>query len=133
MNAITYATAQLLRVLPRTRITRVMGRLAEYEWPDRVGQAVVDLYCRAYDVELEECRKASGFASFDEFFTRELREGARPMPEDLRVAVSPADGRIDSIGPIDAVSRTFTVKGRPPDRAARTSPSTFFRGSIRPE
>ncbi|MBX3187889.1 MAG: phosphatidylserine decarboxylase [Labilithrix sp.] len=111
MNAITYATAQILRVLPRTRITRAMGRLADYEWPDPVGKAVVNLYCRAYRVELDECRKASGFASFDEFFTRELREGARPMPEDERIAVSPADGRIDSIGPIDG--RAFSVKGRP--------------------
>src|ERR1043165_6074097 len=85
MNAITYATAQLLRVLPRTRITRAMGKLADYEWPERVGKAVVDVYCRAYGVELDECRKTSGFSSFDEFFTRELREGARPLPKDERV------------------------------------------------
>jgi len=111
MNAITYATAQILRVLPRTRITRVMGRLSEYAWPDRVGKAVVDLYCRAYDVDLEECRKASGFRSFDEFFTRELRDGARPLPDDPRIIISPADGRVDSIGPVDG--RAFHVKGRP--------------------
>jgi phosphatidylserine decarboxylase len=115
MTAITYATAQILRVLPRTRITRVMGRLADYAWPEPIGKAVVGLYCRAYDVELDECAKASGFACFDEFFTRELREGARKMPEDLRIAVSPADGRIDSIGPIgdDVSRRVFKVKGRP--------------------
>ena len=113
MNAITYATAQILRVLPRTRITRVMGRLSDYAWPDRVGKAVVNLYCRAYDVDLDECRKASGFRSFDEFFTRELREGARPLPDDQRVIISPADGRVDSIGPVDG--RAFHVKGRPYD------------------
>ena len=115
MTAITYATAQILRVLPRTRITRVMGRLADYAWPEPIGKAVVGLYCRAYNVELDECAKASGFASFDEFFTRELREGARKMPTDLRVAVSPADGRIDSIGPIGVgdARRAFSVKGRP--------------------
>jgi phosphatidylserine decarboxylase len=111
MTAITYATAQILRVLPRTRITRAMGRLADYPWPDRVGQAVVDLYCRAYRVDLDECRKASGFGSFDEFFTRELRHGARPLPEDPSIVASPSDGRIDSIGPIDG--RAFLVKGRP--------------------
>lgn len=111
MNAITYATAQILRVLPRTRITRVMGRLADYEWPDPVGKAVVGLYCRAYAVDLDECRKASGFSSFDEFFTRELRTGARPLPDDPGVVVSPADGHVDSIGPIDG--RSFHVKGRP--------------------
>jgi len=111
MNPLTYATAQILRVLPRTRITRAMGRLADYAWPDPVGQAVVSLYCRAYSVELDECRKSSGFRSFDEFFTRELRDGARPMPDDARIAISPADGRIDSIGPVDG--RAFHVKGRP--------------------
>lgn len=88
-----------------------MGRLADVQWPEAVGKAVVNLYCRAYDVELDECLKSSGFASFDEFFTRALRDGARAMPGDARVAVSPADGRIDSIGPVDG--RTFTVKGRP--------------------
>src|SRR5690606_2306843 len=111
MNAITYATAQLLRVLPRTAITRMMGRLADFEWPDRVGRTVVDLYCRAYDVDLAECEKVSGFTSFDEFFTRELRVGARPLPDDPAVIVSPAAGRVDSIGPVDA--RAFHVKGRP--------------------
>lgn len=115
MNAITYATAQILRVLPRTRITRAMGKLADYSWPSPVGKAVVNLYCRAYDVDLDECRKASGFESFDEFFTRELRDGARPLlsgDELRRTAISPADGRIDSIGPINASSQFF-VKGRP--------------------
>ncbi|AKV03469.1 Phosphatidylserine decarboxylase [Labilithrix luteola] len=111
MNAISYATAQILRVLPRTKITRAMGRLADYAWPEPVGKAVVNLYCRAYNVELDECAKASGFASFDEFFTRELREGARELPVDPKVIVSPADGRIDSLGPVDG--RKFTVKGRP--------------------
>jgi phosphatidylserine decarboxylase len=111
MKPITYATAQILRVLPRTRITRAMGKLSDYAWPERVGRAVVNLYCRAYDVELDECRKVTGFSSFDEFFTRELREGARPMPEDASVVVSPADGRVDSLGVLDG--RSFVVKGRP--------------------
>lgn len=111
MNALTYATAQILRVLPRTKITRVMGRLADYAWPSRLGQTVVDLYCRAYDVDLDECQKDRGFSSFDEFFTRELRDGARPLPEDPRIILSPADGRVDSCGPVDG--RSFYVKGRP--------------------
>jgi phosphatidylserine decarboxylase len=111
MKPITYATAQILRVLPRTRITRAMGRLSDYPWPESVGKAVVNLYCRAYKVELDECRKASGFSNFDEFFTRELRDGARPLPSDPSVVASPADGRVDSIGPVDG--RSFVVKGRP--------------------
>jgi phosphatidylserine decarboxylase len=111
MNAITYATAQILRVLPRTRITRAMGRLADYAWPSSVGQTVVNLYCRAYGVELDECRKTSGFSSFDEFFTRELKQDARVLPKDPAIIISPADGRVDSAGPVDG--RSFYVKGRP--------------------
>lgn len=88
-----------------------MGKLADFEWPDPLGKAVVNLYCRAYDVDLDECRKASGFANFDEFFTRELREGARPLPADAGVVISPADGRVDSLGVLDG--RSFVVKGRP--------------------
>lgn len=113
MNALTYSFAQILRVLPRTRITRAMGRLADYEWGDRVGKAVVGAYSRAYDVDIDECKKTSGFRSFDEFFTRELRDGARSFPSDPRVVISPSDGRVDSIGPVDG--RTFSVKGRPYD------------------
>lgn len=113
MNALTYATAQILRVLPRTRITRVMGKLADYEWGDRLGKAVVGAYSRAYDVDIDECKKTSGFRSFDEFFTRELRDGARSFPSDPSVVISPSDGRVDSIGPIDG--RSFSVKGRPYD------------------
>jgi phosphatidylserine decarboxylase len=111
MTAITYATAQILRVLPRTRITRVMGRLADHEWSAGLGKAVVGIYSRAYDVDIDECKKTSGFRSFDEFFTRELRDGARSFPDDPSIIISPSDGRVDSIGPIDG--RTFTVKGRP--------------------
>ncbi len=111
MKPITYATAQILRVLPRRRITRAMGRLSDYPWPERVGKAVVDLYCRAYHVELDECAKASGFSCFDEFFTRELKGGARPLPGDPAIVASPADGRVDSLGAIDG--RLFRVKGRP--------------------
>jgi phosphatidylserine decarboxylase len=113
VNAISYATAQILRALPRTTITRAMGRLADVAWPDRVGETVVNLYCRAYGVTLDECQKGSGFTSFDEFFTRELKDGARPMPSDRDVIISPSDGRIDSIGPVDG--RRFVVKGRPYD------------------
>lgn len=112
MNPLNFATAQLVRVLPRAGISRVMGRLADVQWSPALGRAVVDLYCRAYDVRLDECLQRDGFSSFDQFFTRELVPGARPIDGDERVVVSPADGRIESLGPVDG-KRTFVVKGRP--------------------
>jgi len=112
MSAATYATAQFLRVLPRARIGRALGRLADRRWPLPVGRAVVGLYSHLYDVSLDECAHRGPWPSFDAFFTRKLRDGAREVARDPGVVVSPADGRIESMGRIGR-DRTFVVKGRP--------------------
>lgn len=112
MSALTFATAQLLRVLPRARVSRAVGKLADASWPDTLGRAVVSLYSRAYRVALEEADGGPEWSSFDAFFTRGLRDGTRPVAPGKRLVVSPADGRVDSTGEITADSR-FVVKGRP--------------------
>jgi phosphatidylserine decarboxylase len=112
MSAVTYATAQILRVLPRARIGRALGRLADRRWSSPVGRAVVGFYSTVYDVDLGDCQERAGWSSFDAFFTRRLRDGARAVDPDPRAVVSPADGRIESMGCIDE-SGTFVVKGRP--------------------
>lgn len=111
MSALTYAAARILRVLPRRRISRAMGKLADHRWSPPVGRAVVGLYSRVYDVDFEDCDR-EGYASFDAFFTRGLRAGARPIDSAADAIVSPADGRLDSMGRIDE-GATFHVKGRP--------------------
>src|SRR5262249_18768444 len=109
MSALTYATAQLLRAMPRAAMGRALGWLADVPWSPAIGRAVVGLYARAYDVSFDECVKAGDFRSFDDFSTRTLRRGARPIDADPRVIVCPADGRAESMGPVDG--RTFRVKG----------------------
>jgi phosphatidylserine decarboxylase len=112
MSAATYVTAQLLRILPRARIGHAIGRLAERPWSPPVGRAVVRAYARAYDVALDEAAAPREWGSFDAFFTRKLRDGARLVDDDPRAIVSPADGRIEATDRIGA-SATFRVKGRP--------------------
>ena len=112
MSAVTYATAQILRVLPRARIGRAIGRLADHRWSAPLGRAVVGAYSSFYDVRLDDCAEKGGWASFDAFFTRRLREGSRRVDPDPSTVTSPADGRIESLGPIEP-SGTFVVKGRP--------------------
>jgi len=112
MSAVTYATAQILRVLPRARIGRAVGRLADHRWSQPLGRAVVGIYSRVYDVRLDECAEHGGWPSFDAFFTRRLRPGARAVDPDPRTVASPADGRIESMGRVDEGGR-FLVKGRP--------------------
>ena len=109
MSLSTFAAAQLLRALPRVRLSRAVGRLCDRELPSPVAQHLLRVYCRAYGVNLEEAAPCGGYPSFDAFFTRGLREGARTISQDA--LVSPADGRLSAAGRIDAGARLF-VKGQ---------------------
>ena len=113
MNVATYAAAQLLRVLPRASITRAVGRLVDAELPPAISKRIVGLYARAYRVDLDEAAPIEGeFPSFDAFFTRALRDGARPPCPAPDAFASPADGRVEAIGPVEAGGRIL-VKGKP--------------------
>lgn len=113
MGIATLLAAQVLRALPRVRISRAVGRLCEKPLPPVVSRAVTSVYSRAYRVDLEESEQPIGsFESFDAFFTRSLKPGARTVSTDA--LVSPADGELSSQGVIDAGARIF-VKGQPYD------------------
>jgi phosphatidylserine decarboxylase len=109
----TLLAAQVLRALPRVRISRAVGRLCDQPLHPALSRAVTSAYCRAYRVDMEEAELPAGaFASFDAFFTRPLKPGTRPMSEDA--LVSPADGELSSLGVVDSGARIF-VKGQPYD------------------
>jgi phosphatidylserine decarboxylase len=106
----TYAAAQLLRALPRVRISRAVGELCELSLPSPVSRAIMGVYSRAYRVNLDEAVPEPGaYPSFDAFFTRPLKEGARHISSDA--VVCPADGKLSSCGRVDSGSRIF-VKGQ---------------------
>ncbi len=69
-------------------------------------------YCSAYGVDLADFDVPQrGFPSFDDFFTRRLKAGLRPLDADQEALLCPADGRLEDLGPIDLGS-TLLVKGR---------------------
>jgi phosphatidylserine decarboxylase len=51
------------------------------------------------------------YGSFNDFFTRALRPGARPIEADPRLIVSPVDGTVSAIGAIHG-SQLMQAKGR---------------------
>ena len=105
--------AQTVRALPRKRLSRVLGRLAASRAPQPLIDAAVGAFIRAYGVDLSEVdMPPGGFRSFDDFFTRRLRQGARVVDPDPRALVSPADGRVEDLGRITAEGE-LQVKGRP--------------------
>ena len=113
MSALTYATAQILRALPRAHIGRALGKLADHEWSPALGRAVVGLYSRVYDVRFDECAEGGRFEELRRVLHPPLSPGARsPSTRTRTRCLSPADGRVEAIGPIDGRG-TFVVKGRP--------------------
>jgi phosphatidylserine decarboxylase len=104
--------AQTVRVLPRKRLSRALGKLAASRAPQRAVDAAIAAFVRAYDVDLSEVdMPPDGFRTFDDFFTRRLLDGARVVDPDPTALVSPADGRIEDFGEITADGE-LTVKGK---------------------
>lgn len=107
----TRVAAETLRLLPRKRLSRGLGRLASQPAARAVVQQAIGLYVKAYDVDLSEAEIPSGgFRTFDEFFTRALTDGARPIAGGDETLVSPADGRVEDLGPVEPGARVH-VKG----------------------
>ena len=69
-------------------------------------------FARAYGVDLSEAANADldSYATFNEFFTRELKAGARPIATGPGTLVAPADGILTEHGAIDG-DRVYQAKG----------------------
>lgn len=88
-----------------------MGALADLRGPSPLIQGFIRRFAAAYDVNLDEALvPAAGFDSFDDFFTRQLKPGARPLDEREQAVLSPADGKVEDLGTIGPHS-TLHVKG----------------------
>lgn len=105
--------ADALRLLPRKRISRALGAVAATRAPQAIVSRAINAFVKAYDVDMEQAIvPAGGYRSFDDFFTRELEPGARPIDADPTAVTSPADGKIEDFGPVD-LEASVTVKGKP--------------------
>ena len=69
-------------------------------------------FVRTYRVNLAEAAPSNldGYATFNEFFTRALKDGARPIARGPRNVVAPADGVLTEHGAV-AGDRLFQAKG----------------------
>ncbi len=93
-------------------LSRVTGRLSDLRLPKAILVPAIRAYARAYGADLAEAAvPAEAYPSFNAFFTRRLREGARPIAGGEGVVVSPSDSRLSAIGPVAADGRLEQVKG----------------------
>jgi phosphatidylserine decarboxylase len=105
-------TTHLTYVLPHRLLSSLARRLAYSDHP-RLSAWLIDTVTRRFGVDLTEAAQpdARAYKTFNSFFTRELRPGARVADADPRALVMPADGRISQCGTIEA-GRILQAKGQ---------------------
>ena len=109
MKANAFVVFQYL--LPRHWLTAIIYRIARIRNP-RVKDFLITQFARAFDVNLDEVKREvpGGFATFNEFFIRELKDDAREIDDDSDAIISPADGTVSVAGVIRGDS-IFQAKG----------------------
>lgn len=84
--------------VPRSLLTRLMGWLSKIEQPVVCG-ACIALWRLFSDLDLSEAKKTR-FTSVHDCFTRELKDGARPIDPDPGSLVSPSDALVGTCGTV---------------------------------
>lgn len=102
----------LQHLLPQHLLSRLVGRLAECRSP-WLKNILISQFIRQYKVNMEEAAADSpqDYANFNDFFTRALRDGARPIDDKAETLCCPADGDISQLGRIHD-GRIFQAKGQ---------------------
>jgi len=96
-------------VLPKVALTANAGRLANIQGGPLTTR-FIEWFVRRYGVNMQEAANPdmASYASFNEFFSRPLKAGARPIAQ--AEWVSPVDGAISQFGRIQA-DQIFQAKG----------------------
>lgn len=99
------------RILPKHFLSRAIGKLAESTQP-WLKNLLIKSAVKVFDIDLEEAKSDSleSYDSFNAFFTRELKDGARPIDHHHDSVCCPADGMVSQAGKIDK-NRIMQAKG----------------------
>lgn len=105
------AFVALQHLLPQHGISRLVLRATRSTNP-AFKNALIKLFVRGFKPDMTDAVETvpTNYASFNEFFTRALRAGARPLDSDPLAIVSPVDGTVSEAGPLTA-DRLLQAKG----------------------
>ena len=88
-------------LMPKHLISRLVGKLAAAKlgW---FSHFLINRFINAYGINMREAQfeRAEDYASFNEFFTRPLKDGIRPLATEANIVAHPVDGCISQLGPI---------------------------------
>lgn len=98
-------------LLPHYLLSRLAGCIAECRLP-WFKNAFTGWFAHRYQVDMREAQveDLTAYEHFNAFFTRALKDGARPLADSADAVLCPADGAISQIGPIEH-GRLFQAKG----------------------
>lgn len=96
-------------LMPKQAITALAGKLAHLEGGSNTT-AVISWFVKRYNVNMAEAANPdiASYKSFNAFFTRPLKTGARPLA--LADFICPVDGAISQFGAIEK-DQIFQAKG----------------------
>jgi phosphatidylserine decarboxylase len=96
-------------IIPKQAITALAGKLASAQ-AGKLTTAVIKWFVKRYQVNMDEAAQPdiSAYKSFNDFFTRPLQNGARPIAQ--ADFICPVDGAISQFGAIEQ-DQIYQAKG----------------------
>jgi phosphatidylserine decarboxylase len=89
----------VLSVLPRERLARLMGWLTRRRLPRLLHRWLLRWFVAHYRVDMDEAEGGiDDYPSLAAFFVRDLKPGVRPLCADPDAVVSPADAQVAAFG-----------------------------------
>ncbi len=101
-----------LHILPHQLLSRLVRSAARWQ-PAWWKNTLIRLFIRHFNVDMSEAEssRAEGYSDFNNFFTRALAAGVRPVDSNPLAILSPVDGRVSEAGDITN-GRLIQAKGR---------------------
>lgn len=93
---------KLQYILPKHLLSRLVGRLASAQ-AGPITTFFISWFVDHFKVDLQEAKftEAKDYPSFNDFFTRELKSGARTITSGDNILCHPVDGTVSQLGDID--------------------------------
>jgi phosphatidylserine decarboxylase len=128
----TRAFIALQHLMPQHWLTSIVYAATRSRMP-LVKNNLIESFCGSFHPDMSDAEQPDPvkYESFNAFFTRALRPGARPADADPRTLVSPVDGTVSQAGPLDgswlvqAKGHAYTLEALLDDQSTW---SAAFRG-----
>src|SRR5450432_4421459 len=105
------ARRSMWRIVPKRAVSGAIGWGVSLGIPARLRGLMLSRFARVYGIDVGEAEKPlDDYSGFDEFFTRRLRAGLRPIADGSGQVVSPADGTVVECG-LATAGKLIQAKG----------------------